>query len=45
MATCFDNIISYKGGCESVSGLLLDNLIPIREAEKYTGEDYVSAGE
>ena len=45
MATCFDNIISYKGGCTSVSGLLLDNLIPIREAEKYTGEDYASAGE
>jgi len=42
---CFDNIISYKGGCSSVSGLLLDDLIPIREAEKYTGEDYATAYE
>jgi len=42
---CFDNIISYKGGCSSVSGLLLDDLIPIREVEKYVGEDYATAGE
>ena len=43
--SCFDNIISYKGGCSSVSGLLLDDLIPIREVEKYVGEDYSTASE
>ena len=42
---CFDNIISYKGGCTSASGLLLDNLIPIREVEKYVGDDYSTAAE
>lgn len=42
---CFDNIISYKGGCSSVSGLLLDNIIPIREVEKYVGADYDTAAE
>ena len=42
---CFDNIISYKGGCTSVSGLLLDQLIPIREAERYVGADYADAPE
>lgn len=42
---CFDNIISYKGGCTSVSGLLLDQLIPIREAERYVSVDYADAPE
>lgn len=41
---CFDNIISYKGGCTSVSGLLLDQLVTIREVESYI-EDNGSASE
>jgi hypothetical protein len=45
MADCFDGIISYKGGCASVSGLLLDELIPIKEVEQYVGEDYDTAAE
>lgn len=42
---CFDNIISYKGGCASVSGLLLDNLITTKEIESYIDADYGSASE
>lgn len=45
MATCFDNIISYKGGCTSVTGTLLDNLIPYKEVEKFLTSDYASADE
>ena len=33
---CFDNIISYKGGCTSVSGLMLDQLVTLKEIESYT---------
>lgn len=40
-----DGIISYKGGCTSVSGLLLDQLIPYTEAEQYVTADYGTAGE
>lgn len=45
MATCFDNIISYKGGCTSTTGLLLDELVPYKEVEKYLTSDYASADE
>ena len=43
--SCFDGIISYKGGCESVSGLLLDELVPYKEVEQYLTSDYASADE
>ena len=42
---CFDSVISYKGGCTSVSGLLLDQIIPINEAERYVGVDYATAAD
>lgn len=42
---CLDNIISYKGGCSSVSGLLLDDIIPYKEVEKYLTSDFNAASE
>ena len=45
MADCFTGIISHKGGCASVSGLLLDELVPYKEVEKYLTDDYASADE
>jgi hypothetical protein len=42
---CFDNVISYKNGCEASSGLLLDNLVQYGEVSKYVTEDYEDASE
>jgi hypothetical protein len=41
---CFDSIIGYKG-CEVSSGILLDNLVPYSEVEKYVTGDYSNASE
>lgn len=40
---CFDNIISHKGGCTSVSGLLLDQLVTVREVEQYVSDNVTAA--
>jgi len=42
--SCFDGIIGYKG-CEVSSGILLDNLVPYSEVEKYVTADYSNASE
>jgi len=40
---CFDNIIEYRDGCNSPTGLLLDNIVPYSEVEKYVTGDYDDA--
>lgn len=41
---CFDGIVGYKG-CTTSDGILLDNLVPFSEVEKYVTEDYEDAAE
>lgn len=41
---CFDGIIGYKG-CETGAGILLDNLVPYSEVQKYVTADYEDADE
>lgn len=41
---CFDNIIGYKG-CTTGAGILLDNLVPYSEVQKYVTADYEDASE
>ena len=41
---CFDGIIGYKG-CTTGDGILLDNLVPYSEVEKYVTADYEDASE
>jgi hypothetical protein len=41
---CFDGIIGYKG-CTTSDGILLDNLVPYSEVQKYVTADYEDASE
>lgn len=41
---CFDEIIGYKG-CTTGAGILLDNLVPYSEVQKYVTADYEDASE
>ena len=45
MTTCFDNVFSWKGGCESPTGLLLDEVVRVTEIEKFLTSDYANVNE
>lgn len=45
MHPCFDGIISWKGGCESPTGLLLDNVVRASEVEQFITADYSNINE
>lgn len=42
---CFDGLIGWKGGCESPTGLLLDNVVRASEVEQFITSDYANVNE